>query len=88
MRACNQEGQGHHHATGRKRFWLGKGTVMIGGTTLFLTCGIMGSQKIVSIHGSTCSADVGDTEKFDTSINVNLAKTGDSMTICSKVIEQ
>ena len=59
---------------------------MIGGTTLSPTCGIIGSQEIVSIHGLTHSVEVAAIQKFDTSINGNLAKIGDYMTISSKVI--
>ena len=54
---------------------------MIGGTTLSPTCGIMGSQEIVSIHGSTGSAEIGDTQKFDTSIDRNLADNEDYIPI-------
>ena len=48
----------------------------------------MGSQEIVSIHGYTCSVEVADTQTFDTSINGNLAKNGDSTPIFSTVIGQ
>ena len=50
------------------------------------TCGIMGSKEISSIHGSTSSAEIGDTQKFDTSIDGNLAKNCDYTPIFSKVI--
>ena len=40
---------------------LGNRLVMIGGTTFSPTCGIMGSQEIVNIHGSTDSVEFGDT---------------------------
>ena len=62
------------------------GPVLIGGTTIFPTCGIMGSQEILSKHGSTGSVEIGDTQKLDTSVDGNLAKNGDSTPTFSKVI--
>ena len=46
------------------------GPVLIGGTTVSPTCGIMGSQEILSKYGST---------------DGNLAKNGDSTPIFSKI---
>ena len=62
------------------------GTVMIVGTTIPPACGIMGSLDIINKHGSTGSVEIGDTQKFDTSVDGNLAEGGDSMTIFSKLI--
>ena len=44
----------------------------------------MGSQEILSKHGST--GKIGDTQKFNTSIDENLAENGDSTPILSNVI--
>ena len=65
-----------------------KGPVLIRGTKVSPTCGIMGIQEIVSIHGSTSSVEIGDTQKFKTSIDGNLAENGDSTPISRKVIGQ
>ena len=62
--------------------------VMIGGTTLSPTCGIMGSQEILSIHGSTGSTEIGDTQNFNTSIDGNFAENRDSIPVFSKVIRR
>ena len=59
---------------------------MIGGTTVSPTSGIMGSQDIVSIHGSTGSTEVRDTHKFDASVDGNLAENGDYTPIFRKLI--
>ena len=48
----------------------------------------MESQEILNKYGSTCYAEIGDTQKFDTSIDWNLAKNGDSAPIFIKVIGQ
>ena len=64
----------------------GKGPVMIGGTTAFPTRTII--QDIVNPHGSTGSVEVGDTKIFDTSIDGNLVKNGDSTPIFSNLIDQ
>ena len=53
-----------------------KGPVLIGGTTVSLT--ITGNQEIVSIHGSTDSIKVGDTQKFDASIDGKFSENDDS----------
>ena len=50
--------------------------------------GIMGSSEILDKHGSTGSVKIGNTQKFGTSIDGNLAKDGDSTTIFSKLISQ
>ena len=62
--------------------------ILIVGNTASPTCDIMGSQKIISIHGSTGSVEVRDTQKFNTSIDGNLAKDGDSTSIFSNLIGQ
>ena len=61
---------------------------MIGDTTVYPACGIMGSLEILNKHGSTGSVEIGDTQKFDTSIDEHLAKDGDPTSIFSKVIGQ
>ena len=61
--------------------------VLIGDTTIYPTCGIMGSQEFISKHGSTGSVEIGDIQKFHTSIDGNLAENGDSTPISSKVIK-
>ena len=63
-----------------------KRPVLIGGNTVSPTR--TGIQEIVSIHGSIGSGEIGDTQKFDTSIDGNLAQNGDSTTIFSKVIRR
>ena len=63
-------------------------SVMIGDTTVYPACGIMGSLEILNKHGSTGSVEIGDTQKFDTSIDENLDKDGDPTSIFSKVIGQ
>ena len=60
--------------------------VMIGGTTVSPTRGIIGIQDIFSIHRATGSVEFGDNQKFDTSIDGNFAENGDSTPIFSKVI--
>ena len=60
--------------------------VMIGGTTVYPACGIMGSLEILNIHGSTGSLEIGDTQKFDTSVDEIFAEDGYYITIFSKVI--
>ena len=67
---------------------MGKGTVLIGGTTVSPTCGIIGSHDIVSIHGATGSVETWDTQKFNTSIDGNLADNGDYTPIFSRVIRK
>ena len=62
------------------------GPVLIVGTTASPTCGIMGTQETFNKQGSTGSAETGDTEKFDTSIDENLADNGDSTPIFSNLI--
>ena len=62
------------------------GSVLIGGNTVSPTWGIMGSQDILSKHGSTGSVEIRDIQKFNTSIDKNLDKNGDSTPILSKVI--
>ena len=62
------------------------GPVLIGGTNVYLACGIMGSLEILNKHGSTGSMEIGDTQNFGTSIDENLAEDGDSTTISSKAI--
>ena len=66
----------------------GKGKVLIGVTTVSPNYGIMEIQEILSIHGSTGSMEIRDTQNFDTSINGNLAENGDSTPIFRKVIVQ
>ena len=41
----------------------------------------MESQEILNKYGSTCYAEIGDTQKFDTSIDRNLADNEDYMPI-------
>ena len=51
--------------------WM-KSPVLIGGTTVSPTSGIMGSHDIVSIHGSTGSVEVRDAQNLNNSIDGNL----------------
>ena len=60
--------------------------VLIGGTTMSPACGIIGSLEILNIHGSTGSLEIGDTQKFDTSVDGNFSEDGYYITIFSKVI--
>ena len=60
--------------------------VLIGCIIVFPKSLIMWSQDIVSIHGSTSSAEVGDTQKFNTSIDGNSDENRDYTTIFKKVI--
>ena len=62
--------------------------VLIGGTTVSPKCDIMGSQGILNKHGSNGSAEIGDTQNFDISIDGNLAENGDSTPISSNIIRQ
>ena len=62
--------------------------VLIGGATCPPTCGSMGRQNIIGVHRSTCSVEVRNAQKFNTSIDGNLAKGGDSSPIFSTVIVQ
>ena len=64
------------------------GPVLIGGNTVYLAFGIMGSQENLSKHMPTGSVEIGDTPKLDTSIDANLAEGGNYTTIFSKVISQ
>ena len=64
------------------------GPVMIGATTVYPDCGIMGSLDILDKHGYTGSVEIRDTQKFDTLIDGELAEDGDSNTIFSKLIGQ
>ena len=87
--ACNQDRQVRHHIAGQtivvrspRENW----PVLIGGTTVSSTCGIMGSQEIISKHGSTGSVETGDTQNFDTYIDESLDKNGNSTPIFSKAI--
>ena len=64
---------------------LGKGPVFIGG---IVPPTRTGSPEIVNPHGSAGSVGVMDTQIFNTSIDRNLAKNGDSTPIFSKVIRK
>ena len=48
----------------------------------------MGSSGILNKHGSTGYVEIGDTHKFDTSIDGDLAEYGCYATIFSKLIGQ
>ena len=54
----------------------GNSPILIGGTPVSPTCGIMASQEIFNKHGSTGSAEIRDTQTFDISIDGNLAENG------------
>ena len=86
--AFKQDGQGQHQARDGNVSGPGKGPLLIGGTTISPTCGIMGIQEIVSIYGFTGSVEIRDTQKFDTSVDGNLANNGDSTPIFSKLTER
>ena len=60
--------------------------VLIGDNTVSLAYNIVEGLEILSKHGSTGSVKIRDTQNFDTSIDGNLAKDGDSMNIFSKLI--
>ena len=82
---CNHDGQVRRVVVRSPR---DNGPVLIGGKTIYPSCGIMGSSGILNKHGSTGYVEIGDTHKFDTSIDGDLAEYGCYATIFSKLIGQ